>query len=151
MRIPINMIALPAAAAICGCLSMGVAAPAIAASLLNAIPGAAAPAPKLAAVFELKLRLPEGRGLARLLLDAGVGREDAAAAARLAAGHLGDGLGGCEAKVAISRPVQGGAGDLQLERLVLMSRSGQVIIERRGGELTVADGQGSARTLSGLI
>src|SRR6476659_7164494 len=35
---------------------------------------------KLAVQFELKLRLPEGRGLARSLIDAGVDQRDAATA-----------------------------------------------------------------------
>src|SRR4051794_9723963 len=61
------------------------------------------PAPKLAVLFALKIRLPEGRGLAASLLQAGVEQDDAAAAARIAAGHLGDGSGGCDAKAEISR------------------------------------------------
>ena len=48
------------------------------ARFLNAPASALAPAPKLAVQFELKLRLPEGRGLARLLINAGVKSDDAA-------------------------------------------------------------------------
>jgi hypothetical protein len=99
-------------------------------------------------MFELKLRLPEGRGLARLLLQAGVDRDDAAAAARLAAGHLGDDLGGCEAKVTISRSVEGGG--LRLERVMLLTEAAQTIIERRQGELMLATTD-SARNRFGLV
>jgi hypothetical protein len=109
----------------------------------------AAPVPNLAALFQLKFQLPEGRGLARLLLQAGVGRDDAAAAARLAAGHLGDGLGGCDIKVEISKPL--GANNFKLERVVLMSLAGQTVIERRGGELAVASVDGAASKISSLI
>jgi hypothetical protein len=111
-------------------------------SFLNAT--AAAPAPKLAVQFELKLRLPEGRGLARLLLDAGVDRDDAAAAARLAAGHLGDGLGGCEAEVSISRSVEGGG--FRLVRVMLMTQADQTVIERRGSGLAIASQAGARKT-----
>jgi hypothetical protein len=113
-------------------------------SFLNAPATAAAPAPKLAVQFELKLRLPEGRGLARLLLDAGVDRDDAAAAARLAAGHLGDGLGGCEAEVSISRSVEGGG--FRLVRVMLMTQADQTVIERRGSGLAIASQAGARKT-----
>lgn len=106
------------------------------AQFLNAPAIATAPAPKLAVQYELKLRLPEGRGLARLLLDAGVDRDDAAAAARLAAGHMGDGLGGCDVQVSISKGA-GGTG-FRLVRATLMTAARQTVIERRGAELTIA-------------
>jgi hypothetical protein len=106
------------------------------AQFLNAPVTAAPPAPKLAVQYELKLRLPEGRGLARSLLDAGVDRDDAAAAARLAAGHLGDGQSGCDVRIAISRSVDGGG--YRLDRVTLFSSVSQTVIERRRGELTVA-------------
>lgn len=104
--------------------------PAIAAVVTHALP-----APRLATIFELKLKLPQGRGLARMLLDAGVTREDAGEAARLAAGHLGDKAGGCDAKVEISRSA--GASGLRLERLVLSTSDGQTVIERRNGQLAL--------------
>jgi hypothetical protein len=104
------------------------------------IPVVTSPAPtRTAGVFELGLRLPEGRGLARLLLDAGIDRDDAAAAARLGAGHLGDGLGGCSAKVTVSRSLDGRS--FRLERVVLQSAAGQAVMERRGGELALLAGQ----------
>ena len=103
----------------------------------------AAPAPEQAALYELKLRLAEGRGLARLLLDAGVNRDDAAAAARLAAGNLGSGLGGCTAKVEISRDVEGTA--FRLERVTLLTQAGATIIERRQGKLTIASQTGATK------
>lgn len=96
------------------------------------------PSPRLAGLFDLELRLPEGRGLVRLLLDAGVDGKDAAAAARAAAGHLGDGSGGCNVRVALSRPAEGGG--FSLQRIVLMTAGGQTIIERRAGSLTVVPG-----------
>lgn len=115
------------------------AAPAIAgetAKFLNAPSAATAPATKLAVQFELKLRLPEGRGLARLLMDAGVNQDDAAAVARLAAGHLGDGNGGCFAKVSIAR--DSASGGYSLVRATLMTQTDQTVIERRAGELAIA-------------
>jgi hypothetical protein len=96
------------------------------------------PSPRLAGLFDLQLQLPEGRGLARLLLDAGVDEKDAASAARVAAGHLGDGSGGCTVKVALSRAAQGLG--FSLQRLVLTTGAGQTIIERRAGSLTVVSG-----------
>lgn len=106
------------------------------ARFLNAPATASAPESKLAVQFELKIRLPEGRGLAGLLTEVGVDRNDAAVAARLAAGHLGDGHGGCFAKVSIARdPASGG---YSLMRVMLMTQSDQTVIERRGGELAVA-------------
>ncbi len=94
----------------------------------------AVPAPKLATMFVLNLSLPHGQGLARLLLDAGVATGDAADAERLAAGHCG-GLGGCAAKVEISRRIDGG--DVRIERLVLAGPTGRTVIERRNGRLTL--------------
>ena len=106
------------------------------ARFLNAPASAAVPVPKLAIQFELKLRLPEGRGLARMLMDAGVDQDDAAAAARLAAGHLGDGTGGCFAKVSIAR--DSATGEYSLVRVMVMTESDQTVIERRGSELAIA-------------
>ena len=106
------------------------------AQFLNAPATTTAPAAKLAVQYELKLRLPAGRGLARLLLDAGVVRDDAAAAARLAAGHMGDGLGGCDVQVSISGTA-GGTG-FRLVRATLITQASQTVIERRGAELTIA-------------
>lgn len=105
------------------------------AQFLNAPATAAAPAVKLAVQYDLKLKLPEGRGLARLLLDAGVDRDDAAAAARVAAGHLGDGTGGCDVQVSITRASTGG---YKLIRATLMTNASRTVIERRGAELTIA-------------
>jgi hypothetical protein len=118
------------------CLAPSVASAAEKGQFLNAPVSSASPAPRLAVQYELKLRLPEGRGLARLLLDAGVNSEDAGAAARLAAGHLGDGLGGCDVKVAISRSV--GDRGYRLDRVTLFTLGDQTVIERRRGELTIA-------------
>jgi hypothetical protein len=106
------------------------------AQFLNAPAAAAAPAVKLAAEYELTLRLPEGRGLARLLLDSGVDKNDAAAAARLAAGHMGDKAGGCDVQVFISKAADGGGA--KLVRATLMTAAGQTVIERRGADLAIA-------------
>jgi hypothetical protein len=106
------------------------------AQFLKAPANAAAPAVKLAVQYELTLRLPQGRGLARLLLDAGVDRDDAAAAARLAAGHMGDGFGGCDVKVSIAKVADGSG--FKLVRATLMSVAGQTVIERHGAGLTIA-------------
>jgi hypothetical protein len=99
--------------------------------------------PKFAVLVALKLRLPEGRGLARLLLDAGVNRDDAAAAARLAAGHLGDGHGGCDATAEVSEGMDGNG--LRLERVELQTQAGRTTIERREGELTIASQQSAGK------
>ncbi len=120
------------AAALCGTVAAAASAEP-APTALPAVVTHAAPAPRLATVFELKLRLPQGRGLARLLLDAGVASEDAAEAARIAAGHC-DPVGGCDAKVAISRQLDS---NLRVERVVLVSASGQTVIERRDGRLAL--------------
>ena len=106
-------------------------------------------APEQAAVFDLKLQLPEGRGLARLLLDQGVDQDDAALAARLAAGHLGDRQGGCTATVSISRDFSGSG--LRLQRLVLATAAGQTVVERRNGELSITSATADAATASHLI
>jgi hypothetical protein len=103
----------------------------------------APPQPKQAALYAIKLRLPEGRGLAALLLQAGVSQDDASLTARLAAGHLGDGSGGCEAKVELSRPIQGGI--TSLERVVLTTGGAETVIERRAGALTLASEHGVQR------
>lgn len=106
------------------------------ARFLNAPAAIAQHSPKLAVQFELKLHLAEGRGLAKSLMDAGVGDEDAAAAARLAAGHLGDGAGGCFAKVSIAR--DSAAGPFSLVRITLMTAADQTVIERRESGLSIA-------------
>ena len=92
-------------------------------------------APKLAGQFQLKIQLFEGRGLARALLDAGVDQKDAAAAARVAAGHLGAGEGGCSATISIERSPGGG---FSLVRVQISTAARQTVIERRGSELTIA-------------
>lgn len=106
------------------------------ARFINAPARIAAPAAELAVQYELKLKLPEGRGLARLLLDAGVNHDDAAAAARLAAGHLGDGLGGCAVNASVSKPTN--SSGLRLVRATVTTEAGRMVIERRGTELMIA-------------
>lgn len=124
---------------------------AIAASATLALPSAAAAeehpvflnapaklnsaAPKFAGQFQLKVQLPDGHGLARALLDVGVNQDDAAAAARLAAGHLGAGKGGCFATISIERDASGGQ---SLMRVQLSTEARQMVIERHGSELAVA-------------
>jgi hypothetical protein len=105
------------------------------ATFLNA-PAKAGIAPvKLAGQFELKLHLPEGRGLARLLIDAGVVQDDAAAAAKLAAGRLDDDKNDCFATVSVERAA---GGELNLVRVMLTTDDRRTIIERRGDELAIA-------------
>lgn len=94
---------------------------------------------KGAVLYSLKLRLPAGQGLARMLIQAGVSQSDAAAAARLAAGHLGAENGGCDAKIEISRALE--EDSYRLERAVLLTASDQTVIERRAGELIIASRQ----------
>jgi hypothetical protein len=102
---------------------------------LNAPAVAGSPLPKLAVQFQLKLHLPEGKGLARLLIDAGVNQDDAATAAKLAAGHLGAGAGGCQAKVSVERSADG---VYSVVRVQLVTEARETVIERRGAELTIA-------------
>lgn len=106
-------------------------------------------APEQAAVFDLKLQLPEGRGLARLLLDQGVNQDDAALAARLAAGHLGDRQGGCTVTVSISRDFNGAG--LRLQRLDLATAAGRTVVERRNGELSITSSTANSAPASRLI
>ena len=115
------------------------------ASLFHAPSAKVPPQPKRAVLFALKLKLSEGRGLARQLLDAGVEQDDAAAAARLAAGHLGEGLGGCQAKVELSQGFDGNG--MKLERVELLTATGRTTIERRQGALTIAAQEGAGKTL----
>jgi len=103
---------------------------------LNAPASSATPSARFAAQFELRLRLPQGQGIARQLIDAGVSQDDAAAAAKLAAGHMGAGSGGCTAKVSIEQT--SGAKGFSLIRVQLTTASSQTVIERRGGALTIA-------------
>lgn len=107
-----------------------------------------APSLELAVQYELKLQLPEGQGLARSLLDLGVDSSDAALVARLAAGHLGADAGGCDVKISISRAAQ--KGEFRLMRVRLLTRVGETVIERRGGELTIAS-QGAAHGFRRLV
>ena len=118
------------------------------AHFLNAPAKTNAPTPRLAGQNELTLRLPEGRGLARLLLDAGVDQGDAAEAAKLAAGHLGSGRGGCDVQVSISRNL--GSSAYSLVRATLITAADQTVIERHGSELTIAS-ETAARARPRLI
>ncbi len=102
---------------------------------------ASTPAPRLAVMYRLKVQLPLGQGLARALIQTGVGEDDAASAAKLAAGHLGDGAGGCLANVSISRLADG----FRLERVALASAAGQTTIERRDGALAIVASDVAAR------
>jgi hypothetical protein len=136
MKFRATKLVLAVAASCAWCAAAGAASPLERAIFLNAPAIGGSPAAKLAVQFQLKLRLPEGRGLARLLLDAGVGQEDAATAARLAAGHLGAGSGGCQAMVSVERNAQGGASSVVRVQLITDTRL--TVIERRGTELTIA-------------
>lgn len=106
----------------------------------------ALPAPRLATMFEVKARLSEGRGLPRMLLDIGVAKDDAAEAAKLAAGHCE--LGGCSAIASISRQLDA---TLRVERLVLVSAAGQTVIERRDGRLALNPAAVDAKKAAALI
>lgn len=90
-------------------------------------------APRLGGQFQMRLQLADGR-LARALLDVGLRQEDAAAAAKLAAGHLGTGAGGCLALVSIERNA---SGDYSLMRVQLTTNERRAVIEWRGPELTL--------------
>jgi len=114
---------------------------------LPAVVTTALPVPRLATVFEIKARLAEGHGLSRMLLETGVSKEDAAEAARLAAGHCDD-IGGCSASFSVSRQVDAG---LQLERVVLVSAAGQTVIERRHGRLALNPAAVDAKKTAALI
>jgi len=104
------------------------------ADVLSAIARPGMGAPKFAGQFQLRLQLADGR-LARALLDVGVKQEDAAAAAKLAAGHLGMDAGGCQALVSIERNPDGA---YSLMRVQLTTDSRRAVIEWRGSELVLA-------------
>lgn len=104
------------------------------ATFLNGPALAGPPGAKFAGEFQLRLQLADGR-LARALLDVGVKQEDAAAAAKLAAGHLGTGAGGCLALVSIERNPDGA---YSLMRVQLTTDSRRAVIEWRGSELVLA-------------
>jgi hypothetical protein len=125
-----------AIAAIAASLASTSAVAAEHAVFLNAPASMAAPSAKFAAQFELQLSLPQGQGIARQLIDAGVSQDDAAAAAKLAAGHMGAGAGGCTAKVSIEQT--SGVKGFSLMRVQLTTASSQTVIERRDGALTIA-------------
>jgi hypothetical protein len=113
--------------------------------IIRAMPETKAPPPtKVAVLFAFKVHLPEGRGLAKALLDLGVDQTDAAAAAKVAAGHLGDGHGGCDAKIEISRVMS--ASGYRLERVSLVTQASKSTIERRSGELTLTGDRASRAT-----
>lgn len=99
-------------------------------------PSTSPPIVEFAVQYEFKVHLSEGQGLARSLLDVGVDSNDAALAARLAAGHLGAGAGGCDVKISVSKMAQGSG--LRLVRATLLTLADQTVIERRDGELTIA-------------
>lgn len=124
------------AAALIGIVMLVAPLPAIAAEpapFFHAPSASAPPGPKLAGLFELKLQLPQGHGLADLLLHARVDADDVVAADRLAQGHE---TGVSAAKVTLSRNVK--AGEFTLERLVLTGTDGeQTVIERRLGQLAI--------------
>ena len=104
------------------------------ANVLSAIAKPGMGAPRFAGQFQLRLQLADGR-LARALLDVGVKQEDAAAAAKLAAGHLGMGAGGCQAFVSIERNPDG---VYSMMRVQLTTESRRAVIEWRGSELVLA-------------
>ena len=104
------------------------------ANVLSAIATPGIGAPKFAGQFQLRLQLADGR-LARALLDVGVKQEDAAAATKLAAGHLGTGAGGCQALISIERNPDGA---YSLMRVQLTTDSRRAVIEWRGSELVIA-------------
>ena len=127
-----------------GCLApTGIARAAEQPLFLNAPSKTAAPIPRMAVQFGLKLQIPDGRGLARLLIDSGVNQEDAARAARLAAGHMGEHDGGCSANVTVSRGVDGSG--FRVIRVALMTRGTETVIERRGAELTISSQRSAPR------
>lgn len=117
-------------------LSVGSAAVAAETAVFSNAPAGIGIAPvRFAGQFELKLHLPQGRGLARLLIDAGVDKEDAAATAKLAAGRMGDDQNGCFATVSVERAADG---VLKLVRIMVTTDEQRTVIERRGASLAIA-------------
>lgn len=112
---------------------------------LNAPLSHARPSIELAVQSEWSIRLPDGKGIARALIDNGVSQADAAAAAKLAAGHLGQDFGGCTAKVAYSRSSDGSA--VRVERIKIYTLTSQTVIERRLGELVIASQTATGRSV----
>lgn len=121
-------------AAIASLSATGAAEAAEHATFLNA-PAPDGPLPaKSAAQFQLRMRLADGR-LARALLDVGVRQQDAAAAAKVAAGHLGTESGGCDALVSIERNPDG---TYSLMRVQLATDTRRAVIEWRGTDMVLA-------------
>jgi hypothetical protein len=70
------------------------------------------------------------------LRDAGINDADSVAAEKLAIGDLADRSGGCNAKLSITRTVDGG--EFRLARALLIMADGrQTVIERRGADLAI--------------
>ena len=125
------MFVLAAIASLC---VTGAAEAAEHATFLNAPAPEGPPAAKSAAQFQLRIRLADGR-LVRALLDVGVRQGDAAAAAKLATGHLGTESSGCEAVVSIERNPDG---TYSLMRVQLSTDTRRAVIEWRGTDLVLA-------------
>ena len=100
------------------------------------VPVSGGEAPQSAAIFNLKLQLVNGSGLVQSLLDTGVTTDDAQLAGRLAASALKD-KSGCSVTVSLSRAL--GSNELRLDRVVLVTTASQTVLERREGELRIAD------------
>jgi hypothetical protein len=109
--------------------------------LINAPAPIGAPSITLAVTYEMELQLPEGRGLARQLIDSGIDQNDAAAAAKLGSSYMAQGKGSCSAKVAATRLP--GVDTLRLTRVTLYTASKIVVMERRDGKLSVASERSS--------
>lgn len=118
------------------CSLLAPAWPALEALPLTQVPAPnARPSVTLAVTYETTFQLSKGRGLARQLIDSGIGQDDSAAAAKLAAVYLKDGKGGSSAKVAATRLPD--VESLRLTRVTLYADSKVVVIERRNGKLAI--------------
>jgi hypothetical protein len=118
-------------------------------SFLRAPVAAAAPAVSLAVDYEFNFRLAHGRDLANRLVEAGVDVDDAAAADRLAAGHDQCGPSGCYVKVAISKDST--SGRFTLQRVTLLTKTSQTVLERRHGALAISATGARTAKRSGLV
>lgn len=104
---------------------------------------------KLAVAFELRFHLAAGGDLEAMLVQADVDADDAAAAARLAAGTASDTASGCYVKIAITKSLNGNG--FRIERLTLLTEASQTVMERRGGELTVSASGARVTRLRSLV
>ncbi len=108
-----------------------------------------APKVTMAVVLEIRLHVTDSSALTALLVQAGVGVEDADAAAQLAAKDAQLAKGPCDLKIAVSK--QFASQEFRLERMTVWTATRQTVIERRGADLAITAGAGGPRKSPPII